>query len=235
MSSTLFILTITCYLLSLVATLIASFFARLIPSKVVVSAIILHLIFLAGFIFAPQNPNPLEFPGSSNYLFLAFFCSGILISGVLLRQSFHPLLKGYFILYLLSALLFIFSPSRMLGFIASGQPDSFNPPRFHVADNYYLVGQDRTTRTAGSNVSFKLVREMGFFHKTLSRNIILPQATDSVKLLRYESQKKMEIRAFFSQGNEADSSDILIELILVRDSSEVITRMKPGDIKRKQE
>lgn len=235
MSSTLFILTITCYLLSLVATLTASFFARLIPARLVNIGMILHLLFLIAFIFIPKNQNSLELPGSSNYLFLSFFCTGILVSGVLLRKTYHPVLKGYFALYLLSALLFIFSPSRMLGFIASGQPDSFDPPRFHIADNYFLVGQDRTSRSENIGVSFKLVREMGFFHKTLSRNIMIPPETDSVKLIDYIPQKSMMVRTFFSPGNTTDSSDILIEFVIVRDSSEVITRMKPGDINRKQE
>jgi hypothetical protein len=231
MSSTLFILTITCYLLSLVATLTASFFARLIPGKLVNAAVILHVLFLISYLFAPGSTNPLSLPGWSNYLFIAFFCSGILISGVLVRKPYHLILKGYFLLYLLSAMVFIFSPSRMLGFIASGQPDSFNPPRYHIADNYYLVGQDRSGGSEQGNIAFKLVREMGFFHKTLTRNILLPPATDSLKLLEYQEQKGMKIRAFFLSGNISDSTDLSLNFMIARDSSEVITRKKPGEQK----
>jgi hypothetical protein len=227
MASTLFILTITCYLLSLVTTLTASFFARLIPSRPLNFLVVVHFILIISYLLVPGSENNPESPGSANYLFLAFFCSGILVSGVLLRKSYHLILKGYFSLFLISAVIFIVSPSRMLGFIASGKPDSFDPPRYHIFDNYYLVGQDRTSRNSTGNIAFKLVREMGFFHKTLARNIVLPSSTDSVRLLNYEQQNGMTVRVFHDSGSVTDSMEIKLNFIIERDSSSVITRGKP--------
>lgn len=228
MSSALFILTITCYLLSLVATLTASFFARLIPGRLVNAAAIIHVLFLILYLVVPGQSNPLESAGWSNYLFISFFCSGILISGVLVRKAYHRIIKGYFLLYLLSALVFIFSPSRMLGFIASGHPDSFNPPRLHISDNYYLVGQDRSVNSDTSDTAFKLVREMGFFHKTLARNIMLPTAADSVRLLKYNQQQGMDIRVYYRNQQQLDSMEMHVAFFIPRDSSEIITRKKPS-------
>ncbi len=102
MDPSLFILAITLYLVSMVATLVASFFEKHIPDRLVNTLIIFHwLVFIVWFLL--RNPtHTVEEPGNSNYLFLTFFCSGILASGILLRKKYPIYLKGYFMLFLLS-------------------------------------------------------------------------------------------------------------------------------------
>ena len=183
MSTTLFILSITCYLVSMVSTLIGSFFVKHIPARIIQSLLIIHLLIFITWIFVRNNNDSISEPGVSNYFFLAFFCTGILCAGIIARMKYPVYLKLYFALFLLSLLVFFVSPSRVLGFISSGNIKAINPERIHISENYYLVEQQSILTGGSENIrQYKMIREMGMFHKTLARDITLPEGTDSVKM-----------------------------------------------------
>jgi hypothetical protein len=224
MSSSLFIISVSCYLFSIVASLLLSFFYKSISIRVLNVIIMIHFLIGAGYLFFAGDQINLTEPGFENYLFLFFFCSGAAISGLILRNKYHPVLKLYFFLFLLSIIAFLFAPSKLLGFIASGKTDAFRSSRFHLTENYYLVGQNHTALQTDEVTIYKLVREMGFFHKTLSRDIIIPEGTDSVRLIGRILGTEITVRTYQPSYNKTDSSDISISLIITRDSTGVISR-----------
>ncbi|MBK8874044.1 MAG: hypothetical protein IPN13_09035 [Bacteroidetes bacterium] len=225
MDPSLFILAITLYLVSMVATLVASFFEKHIPDRLVNTLIIFHwLVFIVWFLL--RNPtHTVEEPGNSNYLFLTFFCSGILASGILLRKKYPIYLKGYFMLFLLSLPIFIVVPSRVLGFICSAQINAVSPPRIHLSENYYLVGQGSSKLPPEKGKEpFKLIREMGMFHKTLARDIMIPSPADSIILLEFKENENIFVRTYYHGLSGPDSIDLNIILKSIKDSSQIITR-----------
>jgi hypothetical protein len=195
----------------MVGTLIGSFFVKHIPDRIIQAAIIIHfLIFIAWLLFRNNN-DTLVSPGLSNYFFLAFFCSGILCAGIIARLKYPIYLKLYFFVYLLSLLVFVLIPSRVIGFIASGNLKAINPDRIHIRDNYYFVEQK--SMLAGKSTDhkqYKLIREMGMFHKTLARDINLPVGTDSALMMTTELSEEFRLMIYYSDSLKTDS--LLLEI-----------------------
>lgn len=223
MSPALFILTITCYLVSMAAALVVSFFTKLIPVRLINTIIIFHFLALVTWLILPAGENAMDKPVTANYFFLIFFCSGIITAGLILRNNYAVYLKIYFALFLTSLLVFVVSPSRVIGFVSSGNYKSINPKRIHISENYFFVEQTGM-KTPDDSTGFKIVREMGMFHKTLARGIMLSSATDSAKLLSYIENNSFLIRIFSSGLNRTDSADLKIMINSYRDSSGVITK-----------
>ena len=95
-------------------------------------------------------------------------------------------------------------------------------------ENYYFVEQQsliKSNRDQSSN--FKVVREMGFFHKTLAREVLLPQKTDSILMLDFKENKNIFVRIYFNNNKSTDSLDLNVPLVSKSDSSNVITNKKP--------
>ncbi len=218
MSPSLFIISITCYLLSMVSGLIAAFFIKHISSRFINTLIIFHILVFITWLFFRNDTDTLTDPGNSNYLFLAFFCSGVFTAAMLLRSVYPVYFKIYYGIYLLSLVVFVVSPSRVLGFVASGSLTAVNPARIHLSENYYLVEQQQSTGS-GTETYYKVVREMGMFHKTLSRDVLLPADTDSVNLLDSNLNELIRIRVFYRKENSPQHFDLDIVTGNHRDDS----------------
>ncbi len=227
MHPTLFIASISIYLVSLVTSLIGALFVKHIPERLVNTGMIFHvLVFLFWLVFK-NEVETVSSPGNSNYLFLSFFCSGILVSGLVLRMMYPIYMKLYFSLFLLSVVLFIASPSRVLGFICSGNINAISAKRIHLKENCYFIEQQSVkTNFADSLRAYKVVREMGIFHKTLTRDVALPVSTDSAKVLDFKENENIFVRIYFLRGNKADSLDMDVSLISSIDSSSTITKQR---------
>jgi hypothetical protein len=213
MAPGLFIITISLYLVSVVAGLIAAFFVKHISSRFINTLIIFHVLVFIFWFFMRNENDSVNLPGNSNYLFLVFFCSGVFIAGMLIRSAYPLYLKIYFGIYLLSLLVFVFAPSRMLGFAASGTLNAINPDRMHISENYFFVEQQslqgKISNTTSSKM-FKLVREMGMFHKTIARDILIPMNRDSVKLIDARLDELVQVRVYFKEKGIPDSLELHI-------------------------
>ncbi len=219
MNPTLFIVAITAYLLSVVGTLTGSFFSRFISGNFLKVFFIIHLLLIPIWLFLRKENDDVLHPGLSNYLFLAFVCSGLFVSAIVVRKQYPSFIKGYFILFLLTIPVFIVAPSRLLGFITTGNFTAVHPQKFHLKSNYYLV--ELPGKTPAN--SYKLIREMGIFHKTLARDIILPSNTDSIRLRDFRENETASIRVF-STNSGIDSIDLNIPLTATQSSSGTITK-----------
>jgi len=208
----LFILTISLYLVSLVASLISAFFYRHISFRVVNVVLIFHILVLLTWIIFPAGKHDLSNPGTSNYLFLSYFCSGILLAGIILRGRYHITAKIYFILFLLSLVFFLVSPSRLIGFIASGMIDAYSPDRIHLSENYFLVQQNETSVVPHpDSVYYKAVREMGMFHKTLIRDIALPRNYDSVSVRSKQQDENIKLTVYRNRSKTEITIPVAIQ------------------------
>lgn len=193
--------------------------------------ILVHFLLMAAFLSTYGYTGSIQFPSLSNYIFLGSFCLGIVTAGMILKSQHSTLLKAYFVLYILSLPLFILSPSRVLGFIVTGDINAIQRDRIHVTGNYFLVAQTDHRNCGSKPLPYKLTREMGLFHRTLQRDIMLPGICDSVNVIQ-RMPDFIRVRFFFTHNNANDSLDQLLGLTPVRDSSRFITR-KPKTIDNK--
>ena len=223
MQSQLFILAITCYLISLVATLTGSFFFKLIPSKIITLLIVFHFLVLAAWLILNFTTDNVTDSKTGNLFFLAAFCLGIIVSGIILRSGFPVYLKIYFSLFLLSVPVFVVSPSRVLGFIVSGNFNTVNPKRFHVSENYFFIEQQSAGTENNDTLYYKLVREMGMFHSTLARNVALPTGTDSVKKMGSMDSDDLKFLVYFHNDSKSDSFELQVRKDI---------KYKPGQLKQ---
>lgn len=176
MSEFLFISTLFFYLLSVVGCLLLFLFSRNITHNTSRSIVITHFIIGTGF-FAFYL---LKF-NIPSWIYLSFFCSGILMAGDVARKSFNKFIKAYFLLFLLTIPVFVISPSRIISLVAG---KGFGNPavgRHRIVDNLYLVRTSDPVDSIGK-YKYKLIKEMGFFHKTIARGIPSPENIDSITL-----------------------------------------------------
>lgn len=223
MVTPLFILAFTCYILSIALAFAGSIFSRKIPTKYINITISIHVILLIICVTLFNRLGTIENPSVINYLFLIFFCLGIASSGIIIRSDYPIYLKTYFLLFLISIPLFIVSPSRVLGFIITCDIHAIHRNRIQVKDNYFLVAQSENQEKSNRRVPYKLIREMGMFHRTMQRDIMIPEIYDSLHIMEGK-QDTILIRFFFSYDNIKDSIDQSLSLIPFRDSSRTITR-----------
>ncbi len=177
MSEFLFISTLFFYLLSVVGCLLLFLFSRNIPSGTSRSIVITHFIigigFLAFYLLKLNVPS---------WVYLIFWCTGVLMAGDVARKSFHKLIKAYFLLFLLTIPVFVVSPSRIISLVAGKGFGNPGEGRFRIVDNLYLVRTSDPVDSLGK-YRYKFIKEMGFFHKTIARGIPAPENIDSISLI----------------------------------------------------
>lgn len=223
MFTPLFILAFTAYLLSVALALVGVIFSAKIPAIFIRITIVIHFMLLSICILFFNRLGTLENPSFVNILFLSFFCLGIIASGIIIRAGYPLYLKLYFLLFIISIPVFIVTPSRVLGFVVTGDIHSIHRNRIHITDNYFLVAQTDPQKEKSIRIPYKLVKEIGMFHRTLQRDIVLPEFFDSVRIIEKE-QDSIRVRFFFSMDSIVDSLDQSLNIKPLRDSSRIITR-----------
>ncbi|MFM7824410.1 MAG: hypothetical protein ACKPB3_11635 [Bacteroidota bacterium] len=178
MSEFLFISTLFFYLLSVVGCLLLFLFSRNISFGTSKSIVITH--FAIGFVFLLFYLLKFNTP---NWIYLSFWCTGILIAGDVARKSFPKIAKAYFLFFLLTVPVFIVSPSRIISLVAGKGFGNPGEGRYRIIDNLYLVKTSEPVDSLGKH-KYKLIKEMGFFHKTLARGIPVPDKIDSISIQR---------------------------------------------------
>lgn len=186
MSEFLFISTLFFYLLSVVGCLLLFLFSRNISSGTSRSIVITH--FIIGIGFLTFYLLKLNVP---SWVYLIFWCTGVLMAGDVARKSFHKFIKAYFLLFLLTIPVFVVSPSRIISLVAGKGFGNPGEGRFRIVDNLYLVRTSDPVDSLGK-YRYKFIKEMGFFHKTIARGIPAPENIDSISLTNKSSNKTGE-------------------------------------------
>lgn len=211
----LFITTLFFYLLSVIGSLIVFLFNKHFPVTATKSIIAFHVVsgvtLLSFLLFAMDD---------SAWISIFFWCSGIFLAGDTVRKSFHNLLKGYFLAFLLTLPVFIVSPSRIIHLVAGKGFGNPSEGRTRVVDNYFLVKTSEPVDSIGYYRA-KFIKEMGFFHKTLARGIPIPNDFDSTSIIGTINDD-MQIRLVIHNGSKIDTVDL--KLYKVQPKPNTITR-----------
>lgn len=179
MTPVLILSTIIFFITSLVGCLILTLSSKKVSEKNLKPAIIVH--FVIGFLallFTLLSSNIEKFN-------LAFFCSGLLLSGIILRKNYHLLLKIYFGLFLLLILFFVYSPSLLAYFITGNYSKVKSPQTINLKDNIYLAEQQSMLGLSNDFTTYKIYKKNGLYKKTLLRDIDFGGKIDSLQLINF--------------------------------------------------
>jgi len=211
MSPGLFLTTFSFYIISVILAMILSFLYKYISNRVLVTAGVFHfLILIFWIIFKIFFTNQ---PDVANHLFISFFCSGLIISGLIIRKKVNKILKYYFLIFLASVILFVISPSRLIGFIGTGSIHAINPERIHIIENYFILEQFSVNNIYSGKYPYKVIKEMGMYHQTIIRDIDLTFKPESVIVEEYIKDSLIKINAHSNSSPKLDTT-LLIQLNL---------------------
>jgi hypothetical protein len=209
-----FYIAIITFISSVIAGLMLMLLGRQMRREKVIVFAAMHAILLFGFL-ASLILKKSDSENMNNYFFLAFISSGIILSGIVWRSEVASGLKYYFIVFVLSIPLFIFSPSRLANFLLTTRYSDTTGPSFPVTGNYFIEFQN-TSSVNNNAIRYKLIRKTGMFHKTIVRDIEFNGKLDSIKVLEFEKGKTAIVRGYTSiktyVTSETDSTDVELNL-----------------------
>lgn len=193
------------------ALLLVATFRRESNNRLVFFAL-MHLMLLFAFLASLVLRNETTSP---NYFFLAYVCSGLILSGLVIRSGMHFFAKAYFSLFILTLPLFLYSPSMLVNFLLTMKYSSAHGPKFPLTGKYYLESQN-VIREGQENILYKLVLKRGMYHQTIERDINFGGKLDSVKVLEVNGTYSIKIRGYHSKisfvSTESDSLDTEVSL-----------------------
>ena len=179
MNPTLLILSICLYLMSLVASLLIGMAAkRFSPTAIRIPLLIHFLLFIITLLLFSFDV-PLH-----HSVMLLTFCSGLLISVWALRKKEHSSpIKIYFGIFLLSILLFISSPGKLFYLISGNIQQYKTEKKIDLQDNYFLIEQRSMFTLPSDSTPYKIVKQSGFYKKTLLRDVYFEDEIDEGKMI----------------------------------------------------
>lgn len=179
MSPTLLILSICLYLMSLVASIIIGMVSKRFSPTAIRIPILVHfaLLIITLLLFF------LDVPLHHSFMLITF-CSGLLISLWTLRKKEHPLpIKIYFGLFLVSIILFITSPGKLFYLISGNIHQYKAEKKIDLQDNYFLIEQRSFFSIPSTSIPYKIVKQNGFYKKTLLRDVFLEDEIDEGRMI----------------------------------------------------
>lgn len=218
MSASLVTFSIILYILSLVFSLLILLINKTERRKTLRVLIVFHFsLFIAALIFQSEQRS---------YLFLLFFCSGIFLAGFSFKSSLLKPVKIYFSLFVFSFLLFLYSPSKLLGVITF----NFNQVKekeFRLKKNFYLMKQQGILSDENNTRHYKIFMKMGLFNRTLTRDIDFGMRVDSVRLLEWSADTLAVIRVFeINETNVKDSTELSVSFGMNKDKDVFLKHSK---------
>jgi hypothetical protein len=179
MSPTLLILSICLYLMSLVASLLIGIASKRFSPTAIRIPILFHFLLLITSLLLYFLDVPLH-----HSFMLITFCSGLLISVWTLRKKEHSLpIKIYFGIFLLSIILFISSPGKLFYLISGNIHQYKAEKKIELQDNYFLIEQRSMFTVPSDSTPYKIVKQSGFYKKTLLRDILLEDEIDKGRMI----------------------------------------------------
>lgn len=198
------------YIVSAMLALVLAIISKKLRRKWTVALGVLHILFLLAFIIFNYI---IDSDVNSAYYFLAFFSSGLLLFGLVIRNKFNILLKIYSSLFICSVLVFVVKPSLVLTFITqTAMPVEIE---YKLGDNMYLVKQDPLLKKERKEITFKVSKKLGSFHRTLARNIYFKNAFDSLNVVSI-NDTTIIINTFLKEFNSITNSNVLIDLTKIK-------------------
>lgn len=179
MTPVLILSTIIFFITSLVGCLIMTLSSKKINENNLKLAIIVHFILgIIVLIFFILNDT-------IEKINLAFFCSGLLLSGIIIRKNYHLLIKIYFGLFLSLMFFFVYSPSLLAYFITGNYSKVKSPQTINIKDNFYLAEQQSMLGLSNEFTTYKIYKKNGLYKKTILRDIDFGGKIDSIQLINF--------------------------------------------------
>lgn len=204
----LFPVLIIMYILSLVLCIVSASVTKKINYKVIQLIIVVHFILIFAsllFYFIGSRIN-------ASVFFAFYFCSGIILFGMVSRRAFHLPSKIYFGIFILSFPVFVFSPSMVLSLISFGELKKDLNSKFSLGNSFFLEKQQSMFANNNSELSYKVIKRIGYFNKTIARDLYFSaSAIDSAKLIEIQEGKGVLVRGYFYNGKAKDSADVFAE------------------------
>jgi hypothetical protein len=220
-------LAIILFIISIVTGIISLFAGGNFSKRNFFTGISIHVLFIILFIIYATAENKSTYPALFKLSFLFTICSGLILCGIAWKTSASFIFKTYFSLYLITILLFIFSPSRLINFLLSASYADTTGKTFNVKDNYFLEEQTSSMNSSPAVPVYKLVRKSGMFHETIQRNISFNGDLDSIRVLEFITNERALIRGYSGKNtyvsSEVDSDDVELNLV----------KTKKGQIERR--
>lgn len=217
-----FITCISIYILSLVIGLLLMIAGKKAAENVFKKSLFIHLLIAFVFIVALILANFAAIgEGSIIYFSLGFFCSGVALSGLMLRSKMNILIKIYFGIYAASFFLFVSSPSTLFSLITKGKLKVEQYDRFAIKDNYFLDKQSSFIGNSSGPANYKIVQKLGYFNKTITRDLVFANQLDSIKTLSFIPNKLVILRGYFSQQGVTDSADVSVDLAVLLKKNQI--------------
>jgi hypothetical protein len=167
------------FIASIVGCLILTLSANKIDDKKLKAFVVIHFVLgLLVALFYLLNDNIEKFD-------LALFCSGLLLSGIIIRRKFPILLKIYFGSYLALILFFVYSPSLLAYFITGNFNKVKSPQTINLKDNFYLAEQQSMLNLSNEFTTYKIYQQNGIYKKTLLRDVDFGGKVDSIELINF--------------------------------------------------
>lgn len=164
------------------------------------------------------------FKPESGFVFMIFFCFGVAAAGLITRSNSKLILKLYYSIFLLSILIFLYSPSLFISLLVQQKIPERKGNEFLLTENYFLVKQQSMLDIPGGKTKYKIIRRTGNFNKTLERDIPFHAMLDSAVMIRFENDT-MLVRGYFKTGMLPDSLDVSSDL-KIENTDEIILKRK---------
>ena len=213
MNNDLLIITITAYIISIAGCLILSIALRNVSLIKLKYPLLIHafLTIVFAIIYIVNSQLPIL-----HYLSLTFVCSGLVLSGIILRSDAMLPMKIYFSLFLLSILFFLISPSHLFRTISFSWKNNDLFQTFHIRSNYFLEEQQGMLNLSDDQTKYKVIQSFGVFHKTIARDINFGHRLDSIRLILFNPVELLILRGYFSSKSPKfetyDSLDVTTSL-----------------------
>ena len=183
MSVNFLIITIICFILSLVLGLVFAMSFKKINASFSKIGSILHFTFL---IIAISTYFKLSNELIHHYSTLFTFCSGLILAGFIIRkEQIKKILKYYFSAYLLLIILFLYSPSLLFYLIGGNISNYQSAQEVRLKENYYLVEQQSMLQIVSKDYKYKVIQKFAIYNKTIARDIYFTDKITNATLLQF--------------------------------------------------
>jgi hypothetical protein len=213
-----FYLTLSLYILTVLAGLILMISFHRLPRKAFNHMAMTHGLLGAGAVLSFLARDGSD-PNAPHYLLFAFIASGVLLSGLVWRVPASLPVRIYFGLFALTFPLFLFSPSMLVNFLLTLRYTDSLGKTFDLGNRYFLEEQQAVLRSK-ANVQYKLVRKTGIYRSTVCRDLDFSGRIDSVRVLEAYGNDSLLVRAYRIENTyvstDIDSADRMLPLQPIR-------------------
>lgn len=93
-----------------------------------------------------------------------------------------------------------------------------NANEIHLQDNFYMSREQGMIKHDATMSTYKVIKRMGIFNKTIARELHFNFTPDSAAILFMDEKSEIRIRAFIRKETGLDSMEATVKTIATRDT-----------------